>query len=196
MNLHEAIAATAELCGQPLSRPALAMIALDLDGYPPDHVLGALRRCRSEHKGRLTVEAIISRLDDGRPGAEEAWAMMPKSESASVVWTDEMAEAFGVASALLDEGDAIAARMAFREVYQRLVSEARVTRKPTVWRPSLGWDFAGRETALRAAVEKRRITADRAQALLPAGRFSEDSKALPAPDYAKRLAGKMSVSGA
>jgi hypothetical protein len=192
MGISEQIQATAELCGQPLSKMALAVLVMDLDGYPPQQVIGALRLCRREHRGRLTAEAIVSRLDDGRPGVEEAWSMIPHSEAGSVVWTDEMATAFGAASPLLAMGDHIAARMAFREVYQAAVSRARDARTPPVWRPSLGWDVAGRETALREAVEKGRLSAEQATALLPPGRFDGGGSALPAPEYVQRLAATMS----
>jgi hypothetical protein len=51
---------------------------------------------------------VIERLDDGRPGAEEAWAMVPKDEEESAVITGEMRFAMGVALRLLADGDAIA----------------------------------------------------------------------------------------
>lgn len=194
MEISAEIQATAELCGQPLSKIALAVMVMDLDGYPPQQVSGALRRCRREHRGRLTVEAIVSRLDDGRPGAEEAWSMIPHSEAGSVVWTDEMATAFGAASPLLALGDHIAARMAFREVYQAAVSRARDARTPPVWRPSLGWDVAGRETALREAVEKGRLGIEHARLCAPDGRLTDAQPALPAPGYVKQLAATMSAS--
>jgi hypothetical protein len=196
MGISEQIQATAELCGQPLSKMALAVLVMDLDGYPPQQVIGALRRCRREHRGRLTAEAIVSRLDDGRPGVEEAWSMIPHSEAGSVVWTDEMAAAFGAASPLLALGDHIAARMAFREVYQAAVSRARDARTPPVWRPSLGWDAAGRETALREAVEKGRLGIEHARLCAPDGRLEDAKPALPAPGYVKKLAAKMSASSA
>lgn len=186
MDLVTEIQATAELCGQALSKPALAVLTLDLGGYPEAQVRGALRRCRREHKGRLTAEAVVSRLDDGRPGAEQAWAMIPQDEHASVVWTAEMAEAYGAAGPLLAAGDAVAARMAFREVYSAAMVRARDERRPPVWTPSLGRDPAHRETVLRDAVERGRISMAHARAALPSGRFSGSDPALPAPDYVVR----------
>ena len=81
----------------------------------------------------LTVQDVVSRLDDGRPGAEEAWSMIPKNESESTVWTAEMSQAFGVCLGLLDSGDKVAARMSFKETYQRRVSQARENGKKVEW---------------------------------------------------------------
>ena len=78
--LNEAIAVTAELTGTVLSKVAAQVMAEDLARYPEAQVMGALTRCRRELKGRLTIADVISRLDDGRPGVEEAWAMLPKDE--------------------------------------------------------------------------------------------------------------------
>lgn len=165
--LIEAVAVTAELCGRVFSAPAAKMFVQDLDGYDEAQVLGALSRCRREVRGVLTVQDVISRLDDGRPGVEEAWAAIPRDEYKSVVWTDEMAQAAGAAAALMAECDHVAARMAFKEAYLRLVSEAREARRPVKWTPSLGHDLHGREAVLLAAVEQGKLSAGHAERLLP-----------------------------
>lgn len=162
----EAIAVTAELCGRVFSPAAAMMFASDLDGFPEPAVLSALTRCRKEVKGFLTIADVISRIDDGRPGAEEAWAMIPRDEATSVVWTEEMAQAYGKASPLLDEGDKIGARMAFKEAYAKLVAEARDRKKPPKWTPSLGDDVNGRQLALIDAVRAGRMGIDHAANLL------------------------------
>jgi len=164
--LIEALAITAELTGATLSPAAAKVLLADLSIYPEDMVLGALRRCRKEMKGRFCIQEIISRLDDGRPGHEEAWAMMPRDESQSVVWTDEMQEAWGVALPLLNEGDQVAARMAFSERYRRLCQDARDAGVPVRWTPSYGTDRMGRVAAVEDAMQKRRLTAPQASALL------------------------------
>jgi hypothetical protein len=167
-SLIDALAVTAELTGTEFSKAAVKVMATDLAAYPLTQVLGALTRCRRELKSRLTIAAIIERLDDGRPGPNEAWAMIPQDESGSVVWTEEMAEAFGVAAPLLHEGQIIAARSAFIEAYQARVAIARNERRFPKWSPSLGHDPAGRETALLAAIEKGRLTHERVRGVLPA----------------------------
>ena len=174
MDILETLAATAELCGSPMSKPALSMLAMDLDGYPQAVVLDALRKCRREHKGRLTVEAIVSRIDDGRPGVEAAWSMIKWDERETFVWTDEMQRAFGAASELMSNGDSIGARMAFKEVYTSEVSKARDAGKAVRWTASLG-DASGREHVLREAVEAGRLTAQAATLCLPSGNFTDST---------------------
>lgn len=105
--------------------------------------------------------------DDGRPGPDEAWAMIPHDEDGSVVWTAEAAKAFAVAQPLIAAGERIAARMAFLEVYRREVDEARQAKRPVQWTPSLGHDPTQRDAALVTAVERGRLTVEQAQALSP-----------------------------
>lgn len=174
--LLQAIAVTAELTDTDLSEAAARVMAQDLAEYPLNQVLKALTKCRREVKGRLRICDVISRLDDGRPGAEEAWAMIPKDESGSVVWTAEMAEAYGIVYQLLADGDSIQARMAFIETYKSRVDAARLEKVPVQWIPSLGFDKQARESALLIAVEKGRITQQHALSLLPPA--SADQQAL------------------
>lgn len=184
-DLFEAIVGTAEIMGKELSMAGAKMLAHDLATYPAPVVIKALGRCRLELRTFPTVADIIARIDDGRPGVEEAWAMIPKDESASVVWSDEMAGAYAVARSLIDE-DEVAARMAFKESYQRLVADARAERRPAKWSPSLGHDPRGRQQALQDAVERGRLSQDHAQALLPGQPISPKVAALIG-NAAKRL---------
>jgi hypothetical protein len=114
------------------------------------------------------LQDVASRIDDGRPGIEEAWAMLPQDEDSSVVWTAEMATAWGIASQLLADGDRIAARMAFKEAYTRLVTQAREAMKPTTWMPSFGHNREGRASAVTDAVRLGRISLDAGLKLLEA----------------------------
>lgn len=188
IELIQAVAVTAELCGRSFSEPAARMFVSDLSAYPENQVLRALTRCRKEVRGVLTVADVISRLDDGRPGVEEAWSMIPRSEEESVVWTEEMREAFAVACPLLEEGDEVAARMAFKEVYQRKVIDARDRCLPVSWTASLGHDKRLREEAINRAVEHGRLTAGHAAGLLPAPEQYS-------PEIVGLLTGPGSVSG-
>lgn len=165
--LLQAIAVTTELCGRTFSEAAAGVFANDLTGFPEAAVVKALVRCRREVKGALTIQDVVSRIDDGRPGFEEAWAAMPFDESQSVVWSGEMAEAFGVARGLLDDGERVAARMAFKEAYTRLVGQARDEGIRVSWTPSLGYDRRGHESVLADAVTKGRLSHDHAQSLTP-----------------------------
>jgi len=168
VELIKALAATAELCGRTFSEEAARMLAYDLEGYDERAVMRALSRCRKELKpGQFCAEAVISRIDDGRPGVEEAWAMLPHDEYTTTVWTEEMSAAWGVAYPLINEGETVAARMAFKEAYTKRVSEARDQRLPVRWTASLGHDKNGRETVLTDAMEKGRLTANQVSVLLP-----------------------------
>jgi len=162
--LLEAIAVTAELTATDLSHAAAKVMAMDLAAFPEHQVLGALVRCRRELRARLTIAEVFARIDDGRPGPEEAWAMLPKGEADSVVWTDEMSAAFGIAVSLENQ---VQARMAFVEAYREKVRQSREHARPVRWIPSLGHDSRGREAAVLAAVDAGRITPQRAIDLLP-----------------------------
>jgi len=167
IRLIDELAITGELLGAPpMSDRARRVYAAELASYPEEQVINALCRCRRELRNFPTLSDVLSRIDDGRPGAEEAWAMLPKSEADSVVWTGEMAGAFGTVSEMIGV-DSIAARMAFREVYVRMVTEARANRRTTHWVPSLGHNKAGHEPVLRDAVAKNRLTISQATALIP-----------------------------
>lgn len=194
VDLAKAVAVTAELTDTNLSETAIAVMLDDLARYPEAQVMGALIRCRRELKGRLTIADVLTRLDDGRPGVEEAWAMVPKGESESVVWTEEMAKAMPMVHDLLDAGDAIAARMAFKEVYQRLCQEARDRGIPVSWSVSLGWDTGGREPVIRAAVENGRLTSAQAVIYLPG--FTEAKELVSLPASVQRLADRMTAKAA
>lgn len=179
--LIEAVAATAELCGTQLSRPAATILLDDLQAYPEPQVLAALAKCRRELKGRLTLAEILSRIDDGRPGPDEAWGLLPWDEAATAVLTDEMLEAMGAAQSLMHHGDKVGARLAFKEAYIRLLTAAREARRPVSWQVSLGWDRAGRVGPLTDAVQRGRLSAAAANRYLPLeGRVTEPMRAIEA----------------
>jgi hypothetical protein len=181
--LIKAIAVTAELTGTQLSEAAAKIFAADLSQYPLPQVLAALTRCRREVKGRLVLADVISRIDDGRPGVEEAWAMIPKNEDVSAVWTQEMQAAMLVAGPLLYE-DAVAARMAFKEAYTRECQKARDSGVPVKWQATLGFSQAGREEAQHEAKNRNLISQG-----LPALPFKAAEHSLPAPRRSLQLVG-------
>lgn len=163
-------ASAASVSGKNLADDVLDLLLSDLSNYTYQQISDALRRVRVECSFFNTKE-IVSRIDDGRPLAEEAWGMLPKSESDSVVWTVEMQEAFGAASPLLADGDKIGARMAFLEKYRQSVNTSRAQGIPTKWQATLGHDQQGRETALTEAVNLKRISREHAIKLLPSCAF-------------------------
>lgn len=103
----------------------------------------------------------------GHPTANEAWGLVlaSRDESDTVVWTEQIAEAAGIAQPVLDAGDEVGARMAFRDAYDRILRER--TEKPR-WFPSIGSDQGRRTAALDKAVRAGLLTQSHATGLLPA----------------------------
>ena len=125
------------------------------------------------------IVTLIDKLSpDGRPGADEAWAMMPRDEYASVVMTEEMAQALHIAQPLLGQDDQVAARMAFKEAYTRLVDTAKRAGIPAKWFPSLGQDKEGRAHVLNEAVRLGRLSHRHVEGLLPPPIDSQDALAV------------------
>lgn len=173
-NVIKAFGVVLEVTGAPaMSKEAARVFLRELDAFPEPQVLAALHRCMREVKGKLTLSDVVGRIDDGRPTPEMAWSMIPKDEAASVVWTEEMREAYAVARPLIVEGDLVAGRMAFLEAYRAAVQRARDARAPVVWSPSLGHDQAGRELALLDAAEKGHLSVESVRELLPHHREDE-----------------------
>lgn len=156
------LAATAEVMGVSLSNAALDLLADDLSEYDSRSVQTALSRLRKDG-ARFTPGEIIKRLPGMWPGAEQAWAQFPKDESESACVCQEMLTAWGVC----EELDDIAARMAFKETYNRLVSEAMSEGKRPVWTMTLGQDPLGREQATLNAITSGLLTVDAAAAHVP-----------------------------
>lgn len=192
--LIQAIAATAELCGASLSEAAAKMLVRDLSEYPEAAVMQALTKVRRSGK-RFSLGAIIEEIDaqDGRPGAAAAWAMIPRGESETVVWTEEMAKAWGVAAPLLAAGDRFGASRAFAEEYERLCEKARERGEPVRWTVSMGGDPHGREAAIRDAVEKGRLPASILDLLPPPESGHALLLAMSGQAHAPRLEGGAAV---
>lgn len=160
-----AICATAETLGQTISANAARLMAEDLASYPQTDIQAALRSCRKELSTKLTLAAILTRIQaaDGRPGKDEAWAIALASndEFDTVVMTDEIQVALGAARPVLNLGDKVGARMAFISSYERLVSKAREDAIPVNWHVSIGFDANRRVEAITAAVQMKRIPQER-----------------------------------
>lgn len=165
--LIETLVGTAEIMGGELSLGSARIMLDDLEGFSEDQILAALKRVRQERSGKLTLSDIVDRIDDGRPGPQEAWAMCPMNEKDTVVWTSEIEKAFNVAYPLLSQGDKIGARMAFLEAYKREIQLSRSEKRKVKWVISLGHDITGREHPVVTAVEKGLIESDYAKSMVP-----------------------------
>lgn len=171
---------------KPLTSGQATIFFRALAAYPLDRVRGGFDlHVKDPKRGKFApvpadiiaaIEGLVA--NDGRPGAEEAWAISVRSmvEADTIVWTDEMAIAWGIASPIMGMGDEVGARMAFREAYVRLVDEARVARRPVSWSASLGHDRDQREIAIAHAANLGRIEAPQAT-LLPGPTPAEEERA-------------------
>lgn len=172
--LINALTATAEVMGTELKPASIMLMTDDLADYPLNSVLAALKRCRREVSGRLTLAAIIDRINaaDGFPGPDEAWALMSRPEGDTIVITEQMGEAMQSARPLLADGDKIGARMAFKDAYTRIVADARDKRIKPKWFASLGHDKEGRAQPIAEAVRTGKLSLAHSLGLL-----SPDSQA-------------------
>ena len=168
----QAITVTAELTGTQLSANAAAVMAEDLLAYPLDKVLIAFERCRRELKGRLTLAAILERVDDGWQSAEEAFNTLVagwENEHLSILTTHTAMHAAESASALFNAGDKYRAGLAFKTAYERIVSEKKAKGIQPDWYVSAGLDKEQLAQLVTEAAATGKITNDYALALLPAG---------------------------
>lgn len=172
--------------------PTLARVDFYIDSLPDlsiEQVELALRqhaRTSPHFPKPADILGALAAVGDGRPGAEEAWAIAIgfADESATITWTDEMASAWNTARGLYAIGDKVGARMAFKEAYLRHVEDARRWGTPVRWCASLGFDAAGRRDPLVEAKAAGRLT-DLSTTVQIAG-SSRSTPALPLLELAKQ----------
>lgn len=172
LRLMQSVVATAEVLGQEIKPTTAAVMVNDLESrYPAEVVLRALSDVRSNYAGRLTLKVIVDAIEQGsgRQSANEAWAtaLGALDERNTLVWTEEMGQAWAAARPIMDLGDKVGARMAFIAAYERLVKISRDEGRPVKWTVSLGWDMDLRKQTLEQAVTAGMLPAPQAMALLP-----------------------------
>lgn len=144
-----------------LAGPRREMWWTALNGYPDGVLLAAVTRHIKGSSFAPHLNDILrgcdAQTDGGWLGAEEAWALMPKSEYESAMLTDEIAQAIAVATPLFEEGDRVAARMAFKDCYNRLVERAKLEGRQPRYFPSYGTDKHGVVSMLAKAVQVGQI---------------------------------------
>jgi hypothetical protein len=162
-----------ETVRQPLPSPAVLQVFwAKLERYPLEMVLRAISRHVDVSEFAPTPAGLLKHLPaeaDGRPEVNEAWAIALRSrdESETVVWTQECAEAFFAATPVLDMGDEVGARMAFKDAYTRIVETNRACGTPSRWVKSLGHDAARREQVLEEAVRLGLLSLADARTVVP-----------------------------
>lgn len=104
-----------------------------------------------------------------RPTSEIAWgiALKASNESDSVLWTDDIAQAMEACRYQLQAGDKIAARMAFKEKYEQLVSAAEKRGESVKWWVTFGFDKSRRTGVVEEGLRQGLISPQQAQAILP-----------------------------
>jgi len=178
--LIELIKITGELYNKNVSTAAALAFLSDLENFNSADIKRSLQKCRQQLQTFPTVAHVIERIEDGRPGAEEAWALLPKNEGESVVWTEETSYAYGICKGLI-KSDPVAARMAFKETYTKRVAEARNSQIAPRWTVSLGFDRNQRNAALKQAVSLGRL--DHGMAMMIDAHYEEvGPKKLTAPE--------------
>ncbi|HEY5800660.1 MAG TPA: hypothetical protein VIT92_10595 [Burkholderiaceae bacterium] len=160
-----------------ISAGAKAMFFAAVQHYSLEEVRGALNaHMRDARRGQFTPKPadIIAQMEavtenDGRPGAEEAWAiaLAGDDEANTVVWTTETAQAFFEARPVLESSGSISARKTFVEIYTRLVGTARQERRRPEWTVSIGTDKTLQQIAMKKAVTAGQLPAPYVAGLLP-----------------------------
>ncbi|ARZ00782.1 hypothetical protein AXW38_07270 [Yersinia ruckeri] len=153
----EVMKATLAIYGKDASKAVLDLYWNALLPYDIDTVRQAFSNWLTDpDQGRFSPKPadIIRNIQTiaGKPdwlSANEAWALaLPAQDEANtVVWTNEIAQAWNIALPIMQEGDKVGARMAFIAAYERLTKAAQGTGRSPEWSVSEGWD---KETVKRS----------------------------------------------
>ena len=151
------------------SNNAVDAIFETLIDYELIHIKKSLLQHRKMSKFAPTPADIIDLLESSHQhlSADEAWALCPASELETVVWTNEIAQAWAVCSNLFYEGDKIGARMAFKSAYERITNISQMQGIRPRWSVCLGDDKSGIEPVVTKAVSMGRISQQQANKALP-----------------------------
>lgn len=177
----EMLSASLDIYARKLSQGAYTIWFEALKGFEIEDIRGAFQEYVLAGKEQAPVPATIIKIlqaNDGWIGVEEAWAIVSKTlqdERQTIFWTHPMQVAYGTAAELAD--DPIAARMAFKEVYERELKAARLSGGRPVWQMSPGSDKDMREAAVLEAARLGRIEQAHAAGLLPYHREAQLSQA-------------------
>jgi len=155
----EMLCDVASMYNKTLSTTQTAMYFRALAQYPIESMQLALDAhvCSAERGRFMPLPAdLIAQLEavrfDGRPKAEEAWAVAigALDESDTIVWTDETAEAwYSGSSELMFAGDKFNASRGFIAKYDELVLLARKQNKPVNWQVTPGSNKDRHERVVR-----------------------------------------------
>ncbi|MFM1333051.1 hypothetical protein [Yersinia enterocolitica] len=158
----EIMKATLAIYGKDASKAVLDLYWNALLPYDIDTVRQAFSNWLTDpDQGRFAPKPadIIRNIQHiaGKPdwlSANEAWALaLPAQDEANtVIWTNEIAQAWNIAQPIMQEGDKVGARMAFIAAYERLTKAAQGTGRTPEWSVSEGWDKERVKGAVEQAV--------------------------------------------
>ncbi|HEI6789130.1 TPA: hypothetical protein SK266_000665 [Yersinia enterocolitica] len=158
----EVMKATLAIYGKDASKAVLDLYWNALLPYDIDTVRQAFSNWLTDpDQGRFAPKPadIIRNIQHiaGKPdwlSANEAWALaLPAQDEANtVIWTNEIAQAWNIAQPIMQEGDKVGARMAFIAAYERLTKAAQGTGRTPEWSVSEGWDKERVKGAVEQAV--------------------------------------------
>lgn len=157
----EAITGCAAVYRIELKAPQLAIYWEILKDFELQDVIEAITKHLKSSKffpaPAELLEYIPAAFSSKHIGADEAWAIVVESfdEESTVVTTQQIAEARGIALHIYQSGDEVGARVAFRDAYNRIVKTAP---EPS-WFVSEGFDKARKADAVAMAVQLGRLPA-------------------------------------
>lgn len=144
-----------------------------LGPYTLDQVRDALSRHMQDQVGGkfypkpadIIGQILSQKANDGRPGKDQAWsiALCSLDDNETVLLTPEILAALDSAKPLLAMRDKVAARMAFVEVYERLVARARGEGRPIQVTVSLGDDKVRRQIAIEDGLRRGMLSNSQAE---------------------------------
>ena len=145
---------------KPIGQQQVAMAFELLKGYPLAIVIEGIKaHCVDPVRGQFSPKPadIVAQMEKWKPqriSADEAWTMLPRDESETVVWTDEIAEAHAIAAR---ESDRVAGRMAFKAAYERITERNKAQNIFPKWFISEGWCADKRSKAVSDALRLGRL---------------------------------------
>lgn len=158
---HKITAQIAELYFAALGIYALEQVREGLSRHMQDQVAGKFYPKPADIIGQI----LGQKANDGRPGKDQAWsiALCSLDDNETVLLTPEILTALDTARPLLEMRDKVAARMAFIEVYEKLVARARSEGRPVQVTISLGDDKSRRQLAIEDGLRRGMLTSVQAE---------------------------------
>jgi hypothetical protein len=175
-----------------ISPAAKAMFFTDLERYPLELIEAALAAHRQDpERGRFTpkVADISFQIERRRRvswlSADEAWAQVPKLEGEPGLLNDVTAQALAVANQFLNlpKPDLVAARMAFKGCYERLVERAKLERRGPVYFVSPGGTYEAQQAVAAEGVRLGLLAPPKPQPVVAIGQSGNSGRLHgPKPD--------------